>query len=406
MTRAKTDRTVVITGIGVVSPIGNNLVEFRRALREGESGEGSICRFPTDHFPVKRACEVKGFKPGWKTSLLDPFIQYALSAAEEAVTDAKLDLSRVDPYRIGIVLGSSKGGMHTYEKTREKFGSHLPSALRTAMFYASFPPHIGCQWIAKRYRVRGPAKCFSVACATGTYSMIEGIRMVQEGEVDFCLAGASDASVTKLILSGYQNMKVYSRSGRMCPYDRNHDGFLAGEGAAVVILESKDSARARRVPYYAEVMDTIYGSDGVSLIQFEEEAHGLSELIGRIIKKADLSSDDIEYVNTHGTSTLEGDRYESKELRRAFGSRAEQIPMSSTKSMTGHMLGASGAVEFVAACLAVKEKWIAPTIHLEKPDPACDLDFVPNRMREKNVKIALTFSLAFGGQMGAILVKE
>lgn len=406
MTHAATNRPVVVTGMGVITPIGNSLEEFREALREGRSGEGSITRFETEKFPVTRACEVKGFKPGWRTSILDPFIQYALHATEEAVRGSKLKTRDIDPYRIGIVMGSSKGGMTTYEKVRTKYGSHLPSALHSAALYASFPPHIAAQWIAKRYGVRGPAKCFSAACATGTYSIIEGIRMVAESEVDFCIAGSSDASLTRLLLAGYHQMKVHSRKGRMCPYDRSRDGFLVGEGAGVVILESKDSARARRVPYDAEILATSFGSDGISLVSHDPQAHGLSHLIERLLQKAGLHPEEIDYINTHGTSTPDGDRYEVNELKHALGDACFHIPMSSTKSMTGHMLGASGSVEFIAACLAVKEKWIHPTIHLDDPDPECDLDFVPNRMRPKNVRRAMTFSLAFGGQMAGILVKE
>ena len=400
------NREVVVTGMGVVSPIGNSLDDFRKSLKEGKSGEGPLTKFDLSQFPVKRACEVKNFKPGWKTSILDPFIQYAFAATEEAVKQARLDWSQVDPYRIGIVMGSSKGGMTTYEKAREKYGSHLPSALHSAALYASFPPHIASQWIAKRYHVRGPAKCFSTACATGTYSMIEGIRIVAEGEVDYCIAGATDASLTKLLLAGYYNMKVYSRKGRMCPYDKERDGFLVGEGAGVVILESKESARARQVPYFAEAVSSYFCSDGASLLHYDQEAHGLSRLIRKTLEKGGLSDRDLDYINTHGTSTPEGDRYEVAELRYALKGLVEQIPMSSTKSMTGHMLGASGAIEFIATCLALKEKWLAPTIHLMTPDPECDLDFIPNQARQKNIKIALTFSLAFGGHFAAILLKE
>lgn len=400
------NKTVVVTGMGVISPIGNSLTEFRDALRAGKSGEGAVTRFNPEKIRAKRACEVKNFKPGWKTSILDPFIQYSFAAAGQAVENAKLEIEKIDPYRVGIVMGSSKGGMTTYEKTRAKYGSYLPSALHTAALYASFPPHIASQWIAKRYHVKGPAKCMSTACATGTYSMIEGIRMVAEGEVDYCIAGATDASITQLLLSGYYNMKVYSRKGTMRPYDKNRDGFLVGEGAGVVILESKESAKARKVPYFAEVVSTHYASDGASLLHHDREARGLSTLIRRILEKSKMTARDLDYINTHGTATPDGDRYETLELRRAFESMADQIPMSSTKSMTGHMLGASGAIEFIASCLAVKEKWMHPTIHLDTPDPECDLDYIANKFREKNVKTALTYSMAFGGHFAGIIVKE
>jgi len=397
-------KTAVVTGMGLVTPIGNSLDEFRKALKGGLSGKGPITRFDTDSFLVKQACEVKDFKPGWRTSLLDPFIQYGLAAAEQAVKDAQIVIRDIDSYRVGIVLGSSKGGLTTFEKTKKKYGDTLPSALHTAALYASFPPNIAAQWLAKRYRIHGPAKCFSTACSTGTYSIIEGARMIEEGEVDYCIAGASDASITELMLAGYYNMKAYSRKETMRPYDKDRDGFLVGEGAGVVLLESEESAKARGVDSYAKVISSSFGSDGVSLINYSKEAHGCSELLSKITDKANIKSSDIDYINTHGTSTVEGDEYEVSELKHWLNSKADTIPMSSTKSMTGHLLGASGAVEFIASCLAIKEGWIHPTIQLENVDKNFDLDFVPHKMREKQVNLALSFSLAFGGHMAGILI--
>ena len=399
-------RKAVVTGMGVVSPIGNDLDAFRESLKKGVSGVSEIQRFDVSEFPVKKACEVKQFKPGWRTSLLDPFIQYAFSAAEQATKDAGIHLPDVDPYRIGVVMGSSKGGLVSYEKVREKYGSKLPSALHTAAFYACFPPHMGAQWLAKRHCIKGPAKCFTTACSTGTYSIIEGARMIEEGEVDYCLAGSSDASITKLMLAAYRNMKVYSKQEMMCPYDERRDGFLIGEGSGMVLLESEESAKARGVESYAEVVSSAFGCDGVSLIEYSMEENGFSRLLQNTLNKADMKAEDIDYINTHGTSTPQGDRYEVAQLKHCFNSKADQIPMSSIKSMTGHMLGASGSVEFIASCLAVKEDWVPPTIHLDQPDKELDLDFVPNRMREVKVGAAVSFSLAFGGHMAAILIKK
>ncbi len=399
-------KTVVVSGMGVVSPIGNNLSEFREALRAGKSGEGQIQRFDTSSFPIKKACEVKNFKPGWRTSLLDPFIQYSFAAAEEAVQDAGINLKEVDPYRIGIVMGSSKGGMVTFEQVKEKYGDTLPSALHTAAFYASFPPHMGAQWLAKRHKVKGPAKCFTAACSTGTYSIIDGAQMVADGEVDYCMAGSSDASITKMMLAAYRNMKAHSKNEKMRPYDVDRDGFLIGEGSGMVFLESEESAKARGAKIYAKIIASSFGGDGVSLIHYDERAHGLSSVVDRAFKSKGLKPSDMDYVSMHGTSTVAGDRYEVNEIKHLFKSSAEQIPMSSIKSMTGHMLGAGGSVEFIASCLSISEGWVPPTIHLDNVEEGFDLDFVPNQMREKKVGMALSFSLAFGGQMGAIVVSK
>ncbi len=392
---------VVVTGMGVVSPIGNSLSLFRKNLEEGVSGEGPIQSFEAKDFPVKRAFEVKNFEPRLHgTHLLDPFIQYAVTAAAEAQQAAQFHPEQTDLYRVGISVSSSKGGVHTVDRFKDRFEKH-PSAILGARIYCNTVPNFAAQWIARRWKVKGPAKCYVAACATGTVAVIEGARMIEEGVVDYCLAGASDASITPLMLAGYHNMKALAR-GHLHPFDKRRSGFLVGEGAGILFLETLESAKARGVKIVGEILGFEYGCDASDPIHFSESEGALERTLRGLLKKTGLSVNDIDYINLHGTGTKAGDLYETNQIKKALGKQAYQIPMSSIKSMTGHMLGASGAVEIIASLLAMQEGFIPPTIALEEPDPECDLDYVPLRARKASLKRALTHSMGFGGHVAAI----
>jgi len=427
-------RRAVVTGIGVVSPIGSSKEEFASALREGLSGEGEIQSFDATDFPVKRACEVKeaarrgGPETGSDTpllqrgdteipphppfakgdtrgfSVLDPFILYALDAAEQAVEDSGLDWNQVDRKRFGVVASSSKGGVKTLEEElkRARLTHSPPDAERVQN---SYPPDRASFWIAKQYGLGGPTKCVITACATGTSSLIEAARLIERGEVDLCLAGASDASVTPLVLAGYYQMGVYAPEG-MCPYDRRRKGFIVGEGAGVVLLEERNFAEARGAKIYGEILAHGTASDSYHMISFNPEGDGLALLLENLLEKADVKAEDLNYLNMHGTSTQQGDLYETVQIKKAFGRQAYRIPCSATKSMVGHMLGASGAIEFITCLLAMEQSFVPPTIHYEVPDPECDLDYTANRMREADVNLACSISMGFGGHLAAILVKK
>lgn len=379
-------RRVVITGIGVVSPIGVGQDTFLAGLKEGRDGSGEITRFSTRNFPVKRACEVKGCLP---ESGVDPFIQFGSLAAEEAFADCGMDLRRLDPGRFGIIASSSKGGMTAFSKGR--FGQFFPHALSTIL--------------AEKFHAEGPVKCLVAACATGTLSIIDGTGLVERDEADLVLAGASDASITPLMFAAYHQLGVYA-SGVMCPYDRRRDGFLVGEGAGFVTLEERESALGRGARIYGEILACAMGAETYQLTSFDPEGEALARLLRRLLVKGDLKPSEIDYLNTHGTSTREGDIYETGQIKKAFGKEARKISMSSTKSMTGHMLGASGAVEVISCLLAMKGNFVPPTVNIEEPDPACDLDYTPIRSKMKEVRIACTFSMGFGGPMGAILIRR
>ena len=397
-------RRVVITGLGAVTPVGIGIEAFRKALRNGVCGAGPITRFDSKKFKTHQAFELKNFTPPHGTQFLAPFIQYALTAAAEAAGTSQFDSTSVDPYRVGIVVSSSKGGLHTFHALRERLERN-PSAILGARVYSNCVPNFAAQWIARKWKIQGPSKCYVTACATGTTSIIEAARMVQEGTVDYAFAGASDASLVPFLAAGYEQMKVLSPDG-MFPFDRRRNGFLLGEGAGVVFLETLESARARRAKIYAEIAGFAYGHDCYSATAFDPKADALSRTLQNSCPRARISPEEIDYLNLHGTGTKECDLYETDQIKRAFGKKAGSISASSTKSMTGHMLGASGAVEVIACCLAMEEGFVPPTVNLEKPDPKCDLDYTPNRAREKKISLAVTHSLAFGGHIAVIVLRK
>ena len=396
---------VVITGMGVISPVGNTIEAFSKSLKAGASGEGPISSFDTENFPVKRAFEVKNFNAHpYGTHLLDPFIQYAVAAADEAFRMAAFLPETVDPYRIGISVSSSKGGVHTIDRFKERFLKN-PSAILGARIYANSVPNFAAQWIARKWKIKGAAKCYVAACATGTVSIVEGVHMIQSGMVDYCVAGASDASITPLMMAGYRNMKALSPDG-IRPFDKTRKGFMVGEGAGVVFLESYESAIARKVKIYGEIVGMAYGSDGRDVLAFDSKEDALYRTLHLLWSRSGIQPNEIDYLNLHGTATKHGDQYETEQLKKVFGAGAKNIPMSSIKSMTGHMLGASGAVEIIASLLAMEEGFIPPTIGLENPDPACDLDYTPKKMKKKKVQTALSISMGFGGHIAVFALRK
>jgi 3-oxoacyl-[acyl-carrier-protein] synthase II len=243
------------------------------------------------------------------------------------------------------------------------------------------------------------------ACATGTVAVIEGARMVQQGIVDYCIAGASDASIVPVLLAGYHNMKALS-GDRILPFDKRRNGFMVGEGGGIVFLETLESAKARGVKIYGEIQGFAYGSDGTDLIHFQDKEDALKRTLDQLLHRTAMKPSDIDYVNLHGTGTVHGDRYETSQIKKSFGKAAHGMAMSSTKSMTGHMLGASGAVEIIASLIAMDEKFIPPTIHLEKPDPECDLNYTPLKAKPKKIQNAVSISMGFGGHVAVIALRK
>ncbi|MBI3999542.1 MAG: beta-ketoacyl-[acyl-carrier-protein] synthase family protein [Candidatus Omnitrophica bacterium] len=395
---------VVITGIGCVTPIGNNAREFSVSLKKGIVGAGKIVRSPQEPPINGRAFQIQNFSPPKHSAILDPFIQYILAATEEALQDSGLVPTEIDRERLGIAVSSSKGGMRTFERFYERFQKNK-SALLGARVYANFIPNIASQWVARHWKISGPAKPVVAACATGLYALMEGIRMIEQDEVDYCIAGAGDASLTQLMWAGYRNMGVFAKD-QMRPFDKRRDGFLIGEGAGIVILEKLESAKARRAKIYGTVLAHKYGFEGSHPISFSEDGDGLKHCLSELLKQAKMAPKDIDYLNLHGTATRRGDLYETKQIKTAFGKEAYQIPMSATKSMVGHMLGASGAVEVIACLIAMRDGFIPPTANLEQPDPECNLDYTPKVSKPKAIKISCSVSIGFGGHLGAIILEK
>ena len=394
-------RRVVVTGMGVVSPIGIGVAAFAKSLAGGASGESPIRSFDPAPYPFKHAYEVENFDDRrYGTHQLDPFIQYAVWAAAEALESARFDPASADPYRIALSVSSSKGGVHTLERFKDRFCAR-PSAILGARIYANLVPNFGAQWIARRWKIQGPAKCYVAACATGTVALEQGAHMVADGQADYCLAGASDASIVPLMLAGYHQMGALAQ-GAMRPFHRERDGFLVGEGAGILFLETLESAQARKVKIYGEILGAACGSDGTNALHFNPAENALSRTLKNLLAKIGRQPQDISYVNLHGTATRAGDLYEAGQMQKVFGS-AGRVPMSATKSLTGHMLGASGAVEAIACLLALEQQFLPPTAGLDQPDPACgDLDFVALKSRRAKVETALSVSMGFGGHVATI----
>lgn len=395
-------RKVVVTGIGCVTPIGISRESFAKGLREGTSGASGVTKFDASRFPVKRACEVKNFSVTAAFSVLDPFIQYGLAATAEAIADSALDLKSEDPYRAGIAVSTSKGGFTTFEKFSPRFFKR-PSALLAARVYANFIPNILSQWIARRWKLQGPAKPVVAACATGLYAIMEGIRMIEQEEADVCIAGGSDASITPFLLAGYRQLGVLAKED-IRPFDLRRDGFLVGEGAGVVILESEEHARARRAKCYGRILAHGYGNECRHAILFPPDGDGLKRCLEKVVRAGGISPLEIDAFQLHGTGTKSGDLYETVQVKEAFGKDAYQISTSSIKSMIGHTVGAAGALSFIASLISLRDQFIPPTINLDSPDPACDLDYTPKIARKKSVQIAGIVSMGFGGHIGAVLV--
>jgi len=397
-----TQREVVITGMGVITPIGLDVKTLTESLRAGKTGLGPITSFDPAPYPFKSAYEVKGFDARHHgLQALDPFIQYAVAAAHQAVEDARFDSGSVDPFTIGVSVSSSKGGMHTIDRFKDRLLRN-PSAILGARVYSSSVPNFAAQWIARRWKVQGASKCYVAACATGTVAVIEGARMVSDGMVDYCIAGASDASIVPLMLAGYKQMGVLDPDV-LRPFDKRRKGFLVGEGAGIVFLETEETARARGARIYGKILGHAYGNNAtVSMVRYDDSEDSIARTVTGAVRSAGLDMTDIDYVNLHATGTKSGDLYETRQIKKAFGESAGKIPMSAIKSMTGHMLGASGAVEIIVSLIAMNEGFFPPTATLEQPDAECDLDYVAGKSRPGRIDTALTLSSGFGGHIAAL----
>lgn len=401
--------------MGVVTPVGIGLDDFWESLIHGRSGVGRITRFDPKGFRSQIAAEVKGFDP---TLYIDEkdlkrmalFTQYACVASKMAIEDAGIEPEKLDRKRVGVYIGSGIGGLDVIEEEHKRLLEDGPRRI-TPTFIPRLIIDIASGWVSILFGFKGPNMACVTACATGAHAIGEAYRIIEMGDADIMIAGGAEAAITPLALAGFSASRSLStrnnepeRASR--PFDLERDGFVIGEGAGIVVLESLDHAMARGAHIYAEIKGYGLTGDAYHLTAPSPDGEGAAMAIEMALKEAGLAKEDIGYINAHGTSTQLNDRCETDAIKKVFGKHAYKIPISSTKSMTGHMLGAAGGVELVATALTIERGKIHPTINYQTPDPRCDLDYVPNIAREVEVDAAISNSFGFGGHNAVLVLKR
>jgi len=405
-------RRVVITGIGMISPLGIGNEPTWQGLVDGRSGVGKITKFDASAYACQIAGEVKGFVPeDWidkkEVKKSDTFIHYAVAASQMAVDDAKLDLSKEDGDRVGVIIGSGIGGLPLIAEMHQKLMERGPSRI-SPFFIPGLIVNLAAGQVSIRFNARGPSSAPATACATGAHAIGDAFKIVQRDDADIMFAGGTEAVITPLAVGGFAAMRALStrndepeRASR--PWDLNRDGFVMGEGAGVLILEERERARARGAEIYCELTGYGMSSDAYHITSPSEDGGGMMRVMQRALKDAGLQPADIQYINAHGTSTPIGDKIETIAIKRVFGDGSYKVAVSSTKSMTGHLLGAAGGLESAIAAMTVRYGIIPPTINYETPDPECDLDYVPNKARHQKVEHVMSNSFGFGGTNATLI---
>jgi 3-oxoacyl-[acyl-carrier-protein] synthase II len=406
-------RRVVITGLGAVTPLATGVEESWRKLCQGKSGVARITKFDPSGFKSQIAAEIKDFHPEdfldkKRIRRTDPFIQYALAATRMALDDAGLTINGNNASRVGVVLGSCVGGMTTYEKNLFTLCDKGPEKV-SPFFIPAFIANMAAGEISMAFGVKGPSRCVVTACATGSNSIGDAFRLIQYDEADAMIAGGSEAYILPVGIAGFDKMRALSRRNSepkkaSRPFDKDRDGFIIGEGAGVVILEEMESVMRRGAKVYAELAG--YGSNIDSFHITEPDWKNQALCLKLALNDATISPTDVEYINAHGTSTVINDVSETKAIKAALGEHSKKVPISSNKSMFGHLLGAAGGVEAIFTVLTMRDGIIPPTINYDTPDPECDLDYVPNVARKAKVDIALSNSFGFGGVNATLVFKK
>ncbi len=408
-------RRVVITGLGLITPAGKSKAENWENIRSGRSGIGPITRFDASHHPSRIAGEVKDYDPGQyfdrkEARKFDPFIQFALIAADEAVKDAGLDPAAVDRARAGVYIGSGIGGIQTIETNKEILLQKGPERI-SPFFLPACIANLASGQVSIKFGFQGPNLANCTACATGTHAVGDSFRILQRGEADLMLAGGAEYPITPLGVAGFTAMRALStrndspqKASR--PFDKERDGFVVAEGSAILVLETLEHAIRRGARIYAEVAGYGFTGDAYHMTAPDPEARGTTRVMSLALADAGLKPEDIVYINAHGTSTELNDKYETLAIKQVFGTHAARLAISSTKSMTGHMLGATGAAELAYTALAITHSFIPPTINYEVPDPECDLNYTPNQGVTREIPYALSNSFGFGGTNASVVLKK
>jgi 3-oxoacyl-[acyl-carrier-protein] synthase II len=408
-------RRVVITGIGLITPAGKSKGENWDNIRNGRSGIGPITRFDAQHHASRIAGEIKDYDPNQyfdrkDLRKYDPFIQFALIAADEAVKDSGLNLEALDKERAGVYIGSGIGGIHTIEVNKEILMQKGPDRI-SPFFLPACIANLAAGQVSIKFGFKGPNLANCTACATGTHAIGDSTRIIQRGEADIMLAGGAEYPITPLGVAGFTAMRALStrndqpeKASR--PFDKDRDGFVIGEGSAILVLESLEHAYNRGARIYAEVAGYGFTGDAYHMTAPDPNADGSYRVMKMALADAGLKPEDIVYINAHGTSTELNDKLETLAIKRLFGEYAYKLAISSTKSMTGHMLGATGSAEAAYTALAITDSFIPPTINYDTPDPDCDLNYTPNQGVAREIPYAISNSFGFGGTNASVLLKK
>ncbi len=406
----------MVTGIGVISPCGNDIASFWKSMSEGKSGVGPLTTFDPSKFDSRIAGEVKNFTPdrygltSKDLKRMDKFAQYAVAAGKQAIDSSGIDLGQVDRERCGVLVGSGIGSLYTIEKEHLVMLNRGPSKMSPFLIPMLIVNEASGQ-VAIQFGLKGPNTCVATACASGSHAIGDAFRILERGDADIMVCGGTESCIVPTGVGGFCALKALStrndapeKASR--PFDRERDGFIMAEGCGIVVLERLDHARRRKATIIAEIVGYGMSCDAYHITAPDPEGAGASRAMQLAMEDARLNPQDVDYINAHGTSTKLNDELETLAIKKAFGAHAAKVMVSSTKSMTGHLLGAAGGVEFVVCCLSIRDKLVPPTINYEFPDPDCDLDYVPNSARKAEVEVCMSNSLGFGGHNASLVVRK
>jgi 3-oxoacyl-[acyl-carrier-protein] synthase II len=408
-------RRVVVTGVGLVIPTGIGVAEAWKNVCEGKSGVGPLTRFDAKDFETRIAGEVKGFTPEKyiqkkEIKKMDLFVQYTLAAAKEAMEDAQLKITSENSEQVGVIVGTGLGGLPTLEETHKVLLEKGPSRI-TPFFIPKLIANLAAGHIAIQYGAKGPNTCLVTACATGAHCIGDAFRAIQYGDAEAIIAGGTEANITPLTIGGFNAMKALStrndepeKASR--PFEKNRTGFVVSEGAGILILEELEFARKRGAKIYGEVVGYGYTGDAYHIAAPSPDGDGAIRCMRMAIRDARIRPEDVDTINAHGTSTVLNDATETVAIKAVFGEDAKKIPVSATKSMTGHLLGAAGSTEAIFTLLSIRDGILPPTINYEEPDPECDLDYVPNVARKSAIRIAMSNAFGFGGTNATLIFQK